>query len=549
MRRKTATKVLAAAAVAAVALTTACTADTDGGERNETEPFVFGVPNDPDTMDPAFTSEGETFRVTRQVYDTLLDHEVGGNEIVPGLAEDFDQSDDGLEWEFDLREGVTFHDGAELDGDAVCANFERWHNFEGAYQDASYTYYWNNLFGSFANDEREDSTREKYKDCHADGLQVVIELHETSANFPGAFSMATTGIISPDSLEQIEDDEIEAVGDPLPAYTQDVEGLAGTGPFQFSSWDHSAGEVALERFDDYWGETAGVKDLIFKRYDDETALKQALEAGNIHGYDLAPPAHAQELEDEGFQVPTRDVFNVLYLAFQQDATEELGDFEVREALAQAVNRQDIVDRILPDGGEIATQFMPTTVDGWSDEVAEYEYNVEEAESKLADAGAEDLTVDFCWPTDISRPYMPSVQDIFESVKSDLEAVGVTVEETPMEWNDYTHETARGECSLYLLGWTGDFNEGYNFIGTWFDSFTDEFGMDNQDVFDKLSEADAEPDPDLRAGLLEEANVLIMDELPGLPISSSPPSAVYADDVNPPTTSALTQEVFREVTFK
>ncbi|MGH8792900.1 MAG: ABC transporter substrate-binding protein [Stackebrandtia sp.] len=554
MTKRTARKLLAAAAVSAVALTTACTAEPSGEDRNENEAFVFGVPDDPRTMDPVFDSGGETFRVTRQVFDTLLDHKPGGTELEPGLAEKFTPSEDGLAYEFQLREGVTFHDGAELDGEAVCANFDRWYNFEGAYQDSSISYYWNNLFGSFAKDERpeDQQTRQKYKGCTADGMTATIEMNEPSANFPAAFSMATTAILSPKTLESITDDQIEAVGDPLPDYTQmedDSVELAGTGPFKLKEWDHGAGEVKLERFDDYWGDPAKVKNLIFKAYDDENALKQALESGNIHGYDLAPPAHAKELEDAGYQVPKRDVFNILYLAFQQETSEDLGDKKVRQALAHAVNRQNIVDRILPEGGEVATQFMPDTVGGWSEDVATYDYDAKKAEDLLKDAGAENLKLDFCWPTDVSRPYMPSVKDIYESVKSDLEAVGVTVEEKPMEWADYIPSTSSGECSLYLLGWTGDFNEGYNFIGTWFDSYTEEFGMRNDEIFDKMAEADAEPDPEARDALLAEANVLIMDELPGLPISSSPPSMVFAEDVEPPTTSPLTQEDFAEVSFK
>ncbi|QSB04714.1 ABC transporter substrate-binding protein [Natronoglycomyces albus] len=545
MKKLTAKKLLAVVAAGAVVATGACTADTGGGDGDGT--FIFGVHGQPVTLDPVFTSEGETFRVTRQVFDTLLDHESGGNEIVPGLAEDYDVTEDGLTWTFNLREDVVFHDGAELTGDVVCANFDRWYNFPEPMQSNTVTYYWGNLFGSHA-DPAADRGRDNYAGCTADGLDVVIELNEVSANYPGAFSMATFGIISPDSLAQIDDTEMQDSSDPLPSYTQEVGVLAGTGPFQYSEWDHSAAEIKLDRFDDYWGEPAGVESIIFKAYDDETALKQALESGEIHGYDLVPPAHAVELAEAGYQVPARGVFNILYLAFQQD-NEALADLEVREALAHAVNRQDIVDRILPEGGEVATQFMPSTLSAWSPDVRTFDYDPDTAQSMLADAGHEDLSLEFCWPTDISRPYMPSVQDIFESIKSDLEAVGVEIVEVPMQWNDYIPAANGGDCEMYLLGWTGDFNEGYNFLGTWFDSYTPEFGMDNDDVFDKLAEVDAEPDPDVRAQLLQEANVLIMDELPGLPISSSPPSIVFADNVNPPNISELTQEMFAEVSFK
>jgi peptide/nickel transport system substrate-binding protein len=145
--------------------------------------------------------------------------------------------------------------------------------------------------------------------------------------------------------------------------------------------------------------------------------------------------------------------------------------------------------------------------------------------------------------------MPAPRDIFEVIKADLEEVGVTVESKPMEWDNYIPATNSGQCSLYLLGWTGDFNEGYNFLGTWFNRPSDEWGFDNDDIFDPLAEADATPDPDERARIFEDVNEVIMDFLPGLPISSSPPSIAFAPNVAPMDVSPLTQEVFADVSFK
>jgi peptide/nickel transport system substrate-binding protein len=539
LRRFRTTTALAASAALVL---TACGGVGDDGDDNDT--FIFGVPNLPRSLDPIFANDGETFRVTRQVFDTLLDHQSGGNEIVSGLAETWDVSEDGLTWTFNLRDGVEFHDGEALDADAVCANFDRWMDLPEPFHNTTVAYYYNNLFGTF-NDGESSTGNDFLEGCSADGLTATIQLKETSANFPGAFSMATTAILSPGSLEQIDDTAFTGLDDGLPEYTQDVTGvLAGTGPFQLDGWNHAQDELTLTRFDDYWGDAAGVGRIVFKAYTDETALKQALEAREIHGYDLVAPAHVAELEAAGFQVPTRGVFNILYLAFQQETDEQLADLEVRQALAAAVDRQNIVDSLLPEGGEVATQFMPDTVAGFSTDVTTYEYDADAARRVL-----DGRTMEFCWPTDVSRPYMPSPRDIFESIKADLEAVGVTVEEKPMEWANYIPAAARGECALYILGWTGDFNEGYNFLGTWFANHTDEFGMNREDIFSVMQRAAREGDPDARAALLAEASEMIMEELPGLPISSSPPSIVFSPDVNPPNVSPLTQEKFDEVSFR
>lgn len=90
--------------------------------------MVFGVPGEPAHFDPLFAQDGETFRPARQMYDTLVTYEQGSAKLAPGLATEWTPNTEGTEWTFTLREGVTFHDGTAFDAEAVCANFERWHN-------------------------------------------------------------------------------------------------------------------------------------------------------------------------------------------------------------------------------------------------------------------------------------------------------------------------------------------------------------------------------------------------------------------------------------
>ncbi|CAM3625543.1 ABC transporter substrate-binding protein [Nocardiopsis gilva] len=528
------------------------TREGGGGDPNESQPLVFAGAGDPRSVDPVLANDGETFRVTRQIYDTLLTHEPGGTKIVGGLAESWEQSDDGTEWTFKLRDGVKFHDGEALDAEAVCANFNRWYNFTGNYQNSNQTYYWQKTFGGFAENEDKDTPEANFSSCSApEELTAVIKVEEPSANYPGAFSLASFGIMSPKVIEKVTDEKV--TGDPgspvLPDYSQEAGTVAGTGPYRLVDWDHDAQEVTLERFDDYWGEKAKVKTLIVKTISEEAARKQALEAGDIHGYDLVAPADVEPLKQAGFRVPVRDVFNILYLAYQQETSEELADRKVRQAIAHAVDRQRIVDTILPEGGKVARQFIPETVEGWSPDVTTYDFDPEKAKSLLKEAGQADLEIDMCFPTEVTRPYMPAPQDIFDIIKADLEAVGITVTANSMPWGDYIPYTDSGGCSLYLLGWTGDFNEAFNFLGTWFDGYDSGWGFRNDELFALMDEVSSVPDQERRTKLYQEVNREIMDYLPGLPISHSPPSIAFAPNVNPPAVSPLTQENFSEASFK
>ncbi|THV21788.1 ABC transporter substrate-binding protein [Glycomyces paridis] len=516
---------------------------------SESTPFVFGTPGEPSSLDPALASDGETFRVTRQVYETLLDTEC--TDTVPGLAESFDQNDEGTVWTFHLREGVKFHDGTDLDGAAVCANFDRWANFKGGFQSENFTYYYSAVFGGFAENDAEMGMESEsiYQGCEADGLDATITISKYSSSFPHAFTLNSFAIMSPTSIDAVADATIEAADSPQPDYAMTPGSLAGTGPFTIESWDHAEQAVTLTRNDDYWGEKAGVKTIIFRTISDETARRQALETGDVQGYDLAAPADVQPLVDAGFQVPTRGVFNLLYLAYAQ-GNAPLEDHKVREALSYAVDRERIVNSVLPPGATVATQFMPPSLEGWSEDVVEYGYDAEKAKELLAEAGQEDLSIEFCYPTDVSRPYMPSPKDIFDMISSDLEAAGITVTATPITWTEYIPTTRSGECPLYLLGWTGDYADPYNFLGTWFADASTEFGLtaDDQAIFDAVAAATSEPDEATRTELWMTANETIMEELPGLPLSSSPPSIAFAANVYPPNASPLTQENFAQVFF-
>jgi peptide/nickel transport system substrate-binding protein len=549
---------LIAAAVAVGLLATACGSDRDNGDDSgggdaATERFIFGTSQNPGSLDPSLESDGETFRISRQVLETLLDHESGTLELTGGLAETWDSNPEGTEWTFNLREGVKFHDGDELTADVVCANFERWYNWTGPLQTNALAYYWRAKFGGFADNEDPETPEANYAGCESDGaLTAVIKINEPSANFPGAFSLAAFSIHSPTSLEAYAGDEASGEGANLsrPAYSDDPSKIAGTGPFQYKSWNQGASEVTLSRFDDYWGEKAGVDELVFRAMGDEGTRRQALISGEIHGYDLVAPGDISVLEAEGMQVPVREVYNLFYLAFTQEAHEALENLQVRQAIAHALDRQGLVDTQLPEGGVTADQFVPVTDDGHSDQVPAYDYDPEKAKSLLADAGYADLQLEFCYPTETSRPYMPSSDSLFEVLKADLQAAGISIVDKPMQWNpDYLDSTRNGDCPLYVLGWTGDFNDSYNFLGTWFAGYSAEWGFRNDEIFDALAVASKEPDPETRVAMYKDINVTIMEFLPGVPISSSPPSIAFAANVNPPKVSALTQENFSEVSFK
>jgi peptide/nickel transport system substrate-binding protein len=559
------TRVLAASAAALTALTLAsCASERDdgdggGGEAAAGGTMVFGSVSDPVMLDPAFASDGETFRVLRQVYDGLLTTEIGGVEIAPALAEDYEVSEDGLTYTFALRDGVTFHDGTDFNADAVCFNFERWYNFEGLAASPSASTYYQDVFGGFAS---TPETPNIYAGCEAsDELTAVITLNRVTSRFPAALALPAFSIQSPTALQEYDADNLSGNEDALSYPEYALEHPTGTGPFRFESWDRGNNQVTLVRNEDYWGEPAQLDELIFRAIDDPNTRRQELEAGSIDGYDFVGPADYQTLEDAGAQVLVRDAFNILYLGINGGglpdfpANPALQDPRVRQALAHAIDRGTIVSSVLPEGAEAAIEFMPPTVDGWADDVATYDYDPDRARQLLTEAGALGTTLRFYYPTDVVRPYLPDPAAIFQIISQNLTDAGFTIEPTALPWSpDYLNAVQAGQADIHLLGWTGDYNDAYNFIGTFFAAKQDglakaEFGAFNSpEIFDALAAADAEPDEARRTELYQEANRVIMDYLPAVPISHSPPALVVAENVTGLEPSPLTAEEFATVSI-
>ena len=126
---------------------------------------------------------------------------------------------------------------------------------------------------------------------------------------------------------------------------------------------------------DYWGENQpSIETLIFRAIADGPARRQALEAGEIDGYDLVDPADAAALEEA--RLPrscSRPAFNVGYIGFNSSIA-PLDNPDIRKAIAYAINKENILSTKYPEGAEVATQFMPPELFGWNDDVEAYAYD-------------------------------------------------------------------------------------------------------------------------------------------------------------------------------
>jgi peptide/nickel transport system substrate-binding protein len=525
------------------------TAATEGGT------LVFGTASDPVVLDGALVSDGESLRVIDQIYETLVSLKPGTTELEPGLAKSWEISDDGLTYTFELQDDVKFHDGEAFNAEAVCTNFDRWYNFTGSFQNPSASYYWQTVFGGFAKTDPNSGAPEEslYKSCEAvDDNTVKINLTKPSSSVLGALSLSAFSIASPKALEDYGADEGTVDDDGVfhPTGTFGTEHPIGTGPFKFDSWTRGD-RLVIAKNDDYWGDKANLDEVIFRPIPDNAARLQALQTGEIQGYDLVEPQDISTIEgDSNLQILDRPAFNVGYVGFNQ-AKKPLDNLKVRQAIAHGLNRQEVVDEFYAGRGQVATQFMPPEVIGYADDVTMYDYDPEKSKQLLQEAGLTlPVPLEFWYPSDVSRPYMPDPKRNFEAFKASLEKAGFKVTAKTAPWSpDYLGAVDEGNAQMYLLGWTGDFGDPDNFIGTFFQTPQKAWGFDNQEIFDVLDKAEVETDLDARTELYKDANRKIMDFLPGVPYVNTKPALAFASNVSGYVPSPVSLESFAPVSVQ
>ena len=515
--------------------------------------LVFAGASDPVVLDPALVSDGESLRVIRQIYEGLMTVKVGTSDVVPHLATGYKTSKNGLTWTFSLRKGVKFHDGTPFNAQAVCFNFNRWYNFKGPFQLENATYYWQQIFGGFANPEPGTNPKPRlYKGCRAVNASTVrLSLTKRSGSILGALALPAFSIASPKALQQYGADEgrVES-GSFRPTGSFGFQHPTGTGPYRFESWN-VGNRLTIVRHPGYWGPKSHLQRIIFRPIANNAARLQSLQTGETQGYDLVAPEDMGTIRgNNNLKLLSRPPFNVAYVGIDQTKA-PMDKLAVRQAVAYGLDRASVARSFYAGRAQVAHAFMPPSLFGYAKDVPKYTYDPARSQRLLRGAGLTlPVKIDFWYPTAVSRPYMPDPKRNFEAFAASLEKAGFQVTAKAAPWRpDYLGAVQTGKAGhLHLLGWTGDYGDPDNFVGTFFQTKSDQFGFTNPALFRLLDRAEAEINPKRRVALYQQANRDIMKFLPGVPYVHTSPALGFQKRVQGYIPSPVSLEPFRLVSF-
>ena len=495
---------------------TAASEEPGDGEPQTGGTLVFAGAALAASLDPSQTSDGESFRILQQIYEPLVDLAPGTvDELVGVLAEDWEGEPEDTTYVFTLKEGVTFHDGTPFNAEAVKVNFDRWDNFAEEFQGNAY--YYGAVMNGFGDTNLIESVEA------TDEYTVTITLTEASPTFLYGIALTPFSIVSPAVLESTNADDPTA----STLGTEVVQG--GTGPYILEEYTPDDSAV-LARYDDYHGEHTSYLDrVIIRPIADPAARLQALQASppSVQGFDLIAPGDRPAVEEaEGLQLVNRESYNTLYLGVNPTATDNgpLADLAVRQAVAHAIDKEALIGPFYGGGGSAADCFLPPT-SGWYDavcaDVDALEFNADTARGLLEDAGfTEDnpATVNFWYPTEVTRPYMPDPRGLHEAITTMLEDAGFVVEPGSAVWGtEYIPAAQAGEYDLHFLGWTGDYDDPSNWYGVHFGYDAEgnaaaQFGCDVDGLEDAINEAEASLEEDARGAAWGEVAQIVHNEV-------------------------------------
>jgi ABC-type transport system substrate-binding protein len=325
--------------------------------------LVFLRGQDSVRLDPGDVSDGESSKVIEQVFDTLTRFTPGTTDVEPSLATSWTSSKDHKTWTFQIRAGVSFHDGSPVDGEAVVNAFERQRDPKHPqhFPDGSWEF-WQGLFGFVEKVELGSGP-----------MEVVFRMNAPAPPFFLAqLAQFSASIPSKKALDELGEKFRRAP--------------VGSGPFRFVSWDSDVA-ITLERNEDYWDGAPALKQVVFRIGENATVrsrrLRDAQQADLIDNLDLETIAALEQ--DPNVTVVRKPGTNVCYLSLN-NLRPPFDDKRVRQAIAWALSHARIVKYAYRDLALPATTPVPPTLPAHHKGLVLRKRDVEKAKALLREAG-------------------------------------------------------------------------------------------------------------------------------------------------------------------
>jgi len=474
--------------------------------------LIFGKSGEAVSLDPSHETDGESFYIAQNVYDTLVDHKSNSMGIEPSLALSWQISDDGLNYTFKLRKNVYFSNTryfkqkSEFTAADVVFSFKR--QF-----DKSHKYH--NIGGSFATWNAMNMSNIIEDVIALDRYTVEFKLKRIEAPFLANLGMEFASILSNDYAMFL---------DKRKKQNQIGEKPVGTGPFVFKKWVKDD-KLILKTNENYWNGKPFLDKLIFKIITNSQVRASQLKNASIHIMDFPNPHEINSLESsKNIKLVKKDGLNIAYLTFNQEKKPFDNKF-VRQAISHAINVEKIIDEVYEGYGKIATNPIPPRMWSYNDKLKGYKYDIKKAKDLLIKAGFKDGFTTNLWAMPLARPYNPNARKMAKLMQEDLRKVGIKIKIISYDWKSYLRKSSMGEHEMLLGGWTSGNGDPDDFLNILLSKHaalrkpTENKAFWKNDAFTHLIEqARQTTNIDKRTSFYKQAQVIFEEEAPWKPLA-------------------------------
>ena len=470
--------------------------------------LIVGQIAEPKSLDPHAVTAVNDFRILMNVYDGLVRYKDGTLEVEPALAESWTISDDGMTYSFDLRDGVSFHDGSALTAEAVKFNFDRMIDENHPSHDTGpfpLSFFFSAIDSVTAEDEDT----------------VVFRLKEPYAPFLSNLAYPTGLIVSPAAVEE---------------HGKDFgRNPSGTGPFRFAEWESNA-KVVVVRNDDYWEGAPALEAVVFRPITDGNTRVAEMMSGGIDLMVEVPPDSLATFAGGGTEIHEQAGPHVWFLIFNVKEG-PLADKKVRQAVNYAINKKALVENVLQGTAEVAAGPTPPAFSwAYNDELDPYPYDPEKAAALIKEAGHEGAELTF-YVTEGGSGMLDPVP-MGAAIQADLAKVGLKVEIETYEWNTFLGKVnpgLEGKADMAEMAWMTNDPDTLPYLALRSEAFPDQGGFNsgyysNPQVDKLLEDARRSTDQDERAKLYKEMQVIVHEDAPWAFIANWKQNAVTAESV-------------------
>ncbi|MVO17966.1 ABC transporter substrate-binding protein [Parasedimentitalea huanghaiensis] len=470
--------------------------------------IIVTYKDDVATLDPAIGYDWQNWSMIKSIFDGLMDYAPGTTDLVPGLAESYTISDDGQVFTFTLRPGVKFHNGREMTAEDVVYSLNRVTNPATQSPGAGF-------FGSIKGyDAVADGSASSLEGVHSDGpLSVTIELSRPDATFLHVLALNFASVVP--------EEAVAAAGDDFGKHP------VGTGAFSLGEWTIGQ-RLVFEKNAEYWRSGLPYLDSItFEVGQEPIVALLRLQNGEVDiPGDGIPPAKFREVMDDPAQAARVVEGGQLHTGYITLNTQmaPFDNVKVRQAVNMAINKDRII-QVINGRAVSATQPLPPSMPGYTDNYAGYAFDADAAKSLLAEAGFADG-----FETELYVMNTDPNPRIAQAIQQDLSGIGVSVSIKSLAQASVI--AAGGESDQAPMIWSGgmawiaDFPDASNFYGPILGcSGAVQGGWNwswycNEELDAMATKADSVTDPakaDERLQMWSDVYMAVMEDAPWVPV--------------------------------